>query len=84
MMKSVYQNATKVVVVDRDVCQQSAQQTIMSLYIVAASSRMQRLWTYQEAYLASSILLAFSDRLVNFQEPIQRANCMVSVSSAQQ
>ena len=85
MMKSVYQNATKVVVVDRSICQQSAQQPIMSLiYIVAASSWMQRLWTYQEAYLASSILLAFSDRLVNFQELIHQATRMTAVPSAQQ
>ena len=85
IMKSVYQNATKVVVVDRSICQQSAQQTVMSLiYIVAASSWMQRLWTYQEAYLASSILLAFSDRLVNLQELVQRALRMAAVPSAQQ
>ena len=85
MMKSVYQNATKVVVVDRSICQQSAQQSIMSLiYIVAASSWMQRLWTYQEAYLASSILLAFSDRLVNFRELIHQASRMAAVPSAQQ
>lgn len=85
MMKSVYQNATKVVVVDRSICQQSAQQPIMSLiYIVAASSWMQRLWTYQEAYLASTILLAFSDRLVNLQELIHRAIRMAAVPSAQQ
>ena len=45
---------------------------------------MQRLWTYQEAYLASSILLAFSDRLVNFQELIHRATRMIAVPSAQQ
>ena len=85
MMKSVYQNATKVVVVDRSICQQSAQQSIMSLiYIVAASSWMQRLWTYQEAYLASSILLAFSDCLIDFQELIHRASRMAGVPSAQQ
>ena len=85
MMKSVYQNATKVVVVDRSICQQSAQQTIMSLiYIVATSSWMQRLWTYPEAYLASSILLAFSDRLVDLQELIDQAIRMAAVPSAQQ
>ncbi|KAK4214243.1 hypothetical protein QBC37DRAFT_284212 [Rhypophila decipiens] len=55
----VYNNATRVVVIDKDLCQELAPRPFHTILKVLSSAWMQRLWTLQEAFLSRNLLVAF-------------------------
>lgn len=64
-LRNVYINATKVVVIDKTISQCRSDSTAEDLlWAVVSSPWMQRLWTYQESFLATSIVVQFSDSLL--------------------
>ena len=62
LLRNVYRNAAQVLVVDKTVqrCQKDMPAEDLAWSIVC-SPWMQRLWTYQESYLAAKTVLALSD-----------------------
>lgn len=55
----IYNNATRVVVIDKDLCQELAPRPFHTILKVLSSAWMQRLWTLQEAFLSRNLLVAF-------------------------
>lgn len=61
----MYTNATKVVVIDKAISQCRSDSTAEDVpWAVVSSPWMQRLWAYQESFLATSIIVWFSDTLL--------------------
>lgn len=57
-LRNVYTNATKVVAIDKAISQCRSDSTAENvLWAVVSSSWMQRLWAYQESFLATSIVV---------------------------
>ena len=85
-LRSVYRNATIVMVIDRHIreCSMFAKSgTIQSeaiLWAIVSSAWMQRLWTYQESYLAKRLAFEFSDGIWEYQEPLPRPPLPLPVS----
>lgn len=64
-LRNVYMNATKVIIIDSTISQCSSDANAEQLlWTLASSPWMQRLWTYQEGFLATSIVAQFRDTLV--------------------
>jgi hypothetical protein len=64
-LRNVYTNATKVLVIDKTISQCRSGSTAEDLlWAVVSSPWMQRLWTYQESFLATNIVVQFSDSLL--------------------
>ena len=62
LLRNIYRNAAQVLVVDKTIqqCQEDIAAEDLAWSIVC-SPWMQRLWTYQESYLAAKTVLALSD-----------------------
>lgn len=61
-LRNVYINATKVIVIDMAMGQCRADSSAEELlWVLASSAWMQRLWTYQESFLATSIVVQLQD-----------------------
>ena len=57
-LRNVYNNATKVLVIDKAISQCGSDSTAEDLlWAVVSSSWMQRLWIYQESFLATNIVV---------------------------
>jgi hypothetical protein len=64
-LRDVYTHATKVLVIDKTIGQCRSDSTAEDLlWAVVSSPWMQRLWTYQESFLAASIVVQLSDSLL--------------------
>lgn len=62
LLRNVYKNAAQVLVVDRTIQQCPKDNPAEDLaWSIVCSPWMQRLWTYQESYLAEKTVLALSD-----------------------
>ena len=63
LLRNIYQYALKVVVIDRVIqeCPENAS-TERLLWSVVTSPWMQRLWTYQESYLATKVLFSTANQ----------------------
>ena len=61
LLRDIYQRADKVVIIDRAIreCSMNASAE-RKLWSIVSSPWMQRLWTYQESYLANKILFEFA------------------------
>jgi len=55
----VFNNAARVVVIDKDLCKEWALHPFHTILKVLTSAWMQRLWTLQEAFLSRNLLVAF-------------------------
>lgn len=63
-LRRVYSRAAKAMVIDKNMTQcQSGEPAEKVLWSIASSSWMQRLWTYQEAFLPEHIDILFEDSL---------------------
>ena len=61
LLRNVYRNASKVLVVDKMIRQCSADTSAEELaWSIISSPWMQRLWTYQESYLANNVVFELS------------------------
>ena len=62
LLRDVYRNAKKVLVIDKVIRQCKKETNVESLlWSIISSPWMQRLWTYQESYLATTILFELAD-----------------------
>ncbi len=62
LMADTYSNASTVLVIDKTIRQQKSSNTIQDLYCtIFSSSWMQRLWTYQEACLAQTLIFELAE-----------------------
>ena len=84
MMKNIYRNADKVLVIDQTVrrCSKSASLEEIS-WAILASSWMQRAWTFQEGYLARSLIFETLDGFYALpEEPeISSTSCIRLIQS---
>ena len=61
----MYTSATRVLVIDKTIGQCRSDSTAEDmLWAVVSSPWMQRLWTYQESFLATDVVVQFSDSLL--------------------
>lgn len=62
LMADTYSNASTVLVIDKTIRQQKSSNSIQELYCtIFTSGWMQRLWTYQEACLAQTLVFELAD-----------------------
>ena len=86
ILRSTYLNAAIVVVIDRCIRQCSmhtSSGTLRSeaiLWAIVSSAWMQRLWTYQESYLAGGLIFEFSDGFWEYTEALPQPSLPKSVS----
>ena len=82
----MYRNAAFVMVIDRyfrECSMFTKSGTIQSeviLWTIVSSAWMQRIWTYQESYLARRLLFEFSDGIWEYNEPLPRPSLPLPVS----
>lgn len=74
-MRQVFQDAARVIVLDASIRERSAQDELQNLaWTIAASPWMQRLWTYQEAYIGQFLLIECADGLRDVDELLRFAS----------
>lgn len=67
-LRNVYINASKVIAIDRALGQCRADSSAKELlWELVSSAWMQRLWTYQESFLATSIAVQLQDSFLDFK-----------------
>ena len=85
-LRNTYCHAAMVVVIDRYIhgCSMHADSGIIHseamLWAIVSSAWMQRLWTYQESYLARRLLFEFSDGFWEYTEALPQPSLPKAVS----
>ncbi|KAH7303414.1 hypothetical protein B0I35DRAFT_179847 [Stachybotrys elegans] len=68
----VYNSASRVLVVDKDLCKEREGLALITGLKILTSPWMRRLWTLQEAFLARSLMVGFFQHLEDFDDLIKK------------